>query len=74
MVVFFFLGSPDRVRWLTASQKTHVKARIVSSKTNSHEVHTWNWKQVWECFRDPQVYFIAAFTFLVRPALCSFAG
>ncbi|KAL8276929.1 hypothetical protein RQP46_010657 [Phenoliferia psychrophenolica] len=65
IVVFFYLGSPDRVRWLTPAQKTHVKARVISSKTNSKEVHTWDWGQVRECFRDPQVYFVTVFTFLI---------
>ena len=53
--MFFYLGSPDHVRWLSAAQKKQVKARIVSSKTGSEEVREWNWSQVWECFRDPQV-------------------
>ncbi|KAM0754452.1 MFS general substrate transporter [Meredithblackwellia eburnea MCA 4105] len=64
-VMYLFIGSPDRVRFLSPEQKLHTKARIVASKTNSHVVHTWNWAQVWECFRDPQVYLIFVYTFVV---------
>lgn len=67
IVVYLLLGSPERVRWLSPSEKLNVKVRILSNKTNTHEVHKWDWSQALECLKDPQVYF--AFFYMLTVSL-----
>lgn len=54
-VIFWFINTPENVRWLTAAQKLQLKARLVEGKGNSNEVHTFDWSQAAECAKDPQV-------------------
>ncbi|KAK4046306.1 hypothetical protein OIV83_006180 [Microbotryomycetes sp. JL201] len=56
--VFIFLGSINSVWWLSAEQKDHARHRVRANKTNTHEVHKWDWKQAQECLFDPQVWLI----------------
>lgn len=63
--MYFFLGTPDRVRWLSPAQKVQAKARIATNLDGSKEVRRWNWSQCRECLVDPQVYFACGYVFLV---------
>lgn len=54
-----FLGTPSEVRWLSAEEKRITAARVASSQTGSDrgQKYEWNWDQVRDAFRDPQLYF-----------------
>ncbi|KAJ5113980.1 hypothetical protein N7456_002514 [Penicillium angulare] len=63
VVVFFTVGSPREVRWLTEDEKRMASARIVASQTGSDaQKRDIDWRQVKITFQDPQTYF---FFFLV---------
>ncbi|KAK4053373.1 hypothetical protein OIV83_001537 [Microbotryomycetes sp. JL201] len=66
VVVFFQLGSIDRVWWLNTEQKEHVRQRVIANKTNTHRVRTWSWHQARECLYDPQVWLLS----LTMATLC----
>ncbi|KAM5386538.1 hypothetical protein ACJZ2D_000501 [Fusarium nematophilum] len=62
---YFILGTPQEVRWLSEEEKKMAMARVSENQIGEESTNTkWNWDQVWECFRDPQVYFGFANTFL----------
>ncbi|KAK7061739.1 CNF01220-like protein [Favolaschia claudopus] len=63
-ILFLLLGTPDEVRWLTAAQKEAAKARITSNGTGDGGRREWNWKQVRECFRDPQIWLFFSFNII----------
>lgn len=64
IICLIFVGTPDDVWWLTKREKLMAKARIVSNGTGGGESHPWNWAQVRECFRDPQLWHMVAANFL----------
>ncbi|KAH7311398.1 major facilitator superfamily domain-containing protein [Stachybotrys elegans] len=59
VMVWFVLGTPREVRWLTEEQKKAAIARVMSNQTGSdREKHSeFKWDQVWITFKDPQTYF-----------------
>ncbi|CAH0039103.1 unnamed protein product [Clonostachys rhizophaga] len=62
---YFILGSPQEVRWLSEEEKQMAIARVVENQIGEESTSKkWNWDHFWECFRDPQVYFVFANTFL----------
>ncbi|WVQ68000.1 uncharacterized protein L199_006206 [Kwoniella botswanensis] len=64
------LGTPAHVKWLTEEREL-LRVRLLSNKDGEHESGVKvKWNQVWECFRDPQIYFQFVFMFL----LCTASG
>lgn len=62
-IVYFTLGTPREVRWLSEDEKRMASARVVSSQTGSDaQKHDIDWRQVNITFQDPQTWF---FFFLV---------
>ncbi|RDW61677.1 hypothetical protein BP5796_11569 [Coleophoma crateriformis] len=59
ILVFFMLGSPREVRWLSEDEKRMAMARVVGNQTGSdrHKRGEWKWDQVRGAFKDPQTYF-----------------
>jgi ACS family allantoate permease-like MFS transporter len=65
VICFFILGTPDEVRWLNADEKLMAKARLMENQLGDENTsRQWDWEQCWECFRDPQIYFVFLNTFL----------
>ncbi|CAH0057989.1 unnamed protein product [Clonostachys solani] len=65
VVLTWGLCVPKKARWLTQEEKARVQARLVQNKTGeSAERVKIQWYQVWECFVDPQIWFIALTTVL----------
>ncbi|KAJ7068297.1 major facilitator superfamily domain-containing protein [Mycena amicta] len=63
-VLLGLLGTPDEVHWLSEEQKQAAKERIVLNGTGSAGKQEWNWDQVLECFRDPQVWCLLVFNLI----------
>ncbi|VUC36597.1 unnamed protein product [Clonostachys rosea] len=63
---YFILGSPQEVRWLNEEERKMASiARVAENQIGEESTSKkWNWDHFWECFRDPQVYFGFANTFL----------
>ncbi|KAH8885264.1 MFS general substrate transporter [Thozetella sp. PMI_491] len=62
---YFILGSPHEVKWLSEEEKKMAIARVIENQIGEESSsRQWKWDHVWECFRDPQVYFGFANTFL----------
>ncbi|KAI4597701.1 hypothetical protein KJ359_003976 [Pestalotiopsis sp. 9143b] len=62
---WFILGSPQEVHWLNEEEKKMAVARVMENQLGEESTSgKWKWDQVWECFRDPQVYFGFFNTFL----------
>ncbi|RDW84269.1 hypothetical protein BP6252_01859 [Coleophoma cylindrospora] len=58
VMVFFVLGTPDEVRWLTPREKKAALARVMDNQTGTdHIKRPWRWEQVTTTFKDPQTYF-----------------
>ncbi|KAI0866429.1 MFS general substrate transporter [Xylaria cubensis] len=59
VLVFFILGTPREVRWLSADEKRAAIARVVDNKTGSdrEKRSEFNWDQALQTFKDPQTYF-----------------
>ncbi|KAH9889193.1 major facilitator superfamily domain-containing protein [Xylariomycetidae sp. FL2044] len=58
VLVYFILGTPREVRWLSDDEKRAAIARVVGNKTGSdREKQEFKWEQVWPTFKDPQTYF-----------------
>lgn len=59
VLVYFVLGTPREVRWLTEDEKRAAMARVVANQTGSdrNKHADFKWEQVWSTFRDPQTYF-----------------
>ncbi|KAK4048372.1 hypothetical protein OIO90_005842 [Microbotryomycetes sp. JL221] len=77
ILVFFFVRSIDRVWWLSSAQKQQAKHRVRANKTNTNEVHKWNWDQAKECMYDPQVWLsslIVAILSVPNGGITSFAA
>ncbi|KAK8866200.1 hypothetical protein IAR55_001351 [Kwoniella newhampshirensis] len=65
IILILTLCTPKNARWLTPEERDYAHARLVRNKTGeSTSGYAVNWDQVWEAFRDPQVYFTMTFTFL----------
>ncbi|WVQ66220.1 uncharacterized protein L199_004399 [Kwoniella botswanensis] len=64
IVLFFLLGTPDEVRWLSPEQKKQAAARIVSNQSGGGGQSEWKWSQVKEAFLDPQIYCYFLISFL----------
>ncbi|RDI83554.1 hypothetical protein Vi05172_g6518 [Venturia inaequalis] len=64
IVCFFVVGTPDEVRWLSAEEKIMAKARVIENQLGDESTgKKWKWDQFWECFKDPQIYFVFLNTF-----------
>ncbi|GAP84456.1 putative major facilitator superfamily transporter [Rosellinia necatrix] len=59
VLVFFILGTPREVRWLSEDEKRAAIARIVENKTGSDRKQRseFKWDQAAQAFKDPQTYF-----------------
>ncbi|KAJ3526039.1 hypothetical protein NM208_g11373 [Fusarium decemcellulare] len=59
ILVWFILGTPREVRWLSEEEKRAAIARVVANQTGSdrEKRSEFKWEQVWATFRDPQTYF-----------------
>ncbi|KAL4965453.1 MFS general substrate transporter [Aspergillus stella-maris] len=59
IAVWFILGTPREVRWLSEDEKRAAIARVVANQTGSdREKRTeFKWSQVVIAFKDPQAYF-----------------
>ncbi|KEZ46542.1 hypothetical protein SAPIO_CDS0336 [Scedosporium apiospermum] len=64
ILVWFILGTPREVRWLSEDEKRAAIARIVTNQTGSdrEKRSEFKWDQVWTTFKalwlaDPQTYF-----------------
>ncbi|KAL2822888.1 major facilitator superfamily domain-containing protein [Aspergillus granulosus] len=57
--VWFILGTPREVRWLSKEEKEAAIARVLANQTGSdrEKRSEFKWDQVWSTFRDPQTYF-----------------
>ncbi|OCF73380.1 hypothetical protein I204_06612 [Kwoniella mangroviensis CBS 8886] len=64
IVLFFLLGTPDEVRWLSPEQKKQAVARIVSNQSGGGGQSEWKWSQVKEAFLNPQIYCYFLISFL----------
>ncbi|WRT69328.1 uncharacterized protein IL334_006312 [Kwoniella shivajii] len=70
-IMVWQLGTPNHVKWLTDEERELLRLRLISNKDGEHESGVKiKWDQVWECFRDPQIYFQVIFMFLV----CTVSG
>ncbi|WVQ84779.1 hypothetical protein IAT38_006936 [Cryptococcus sp. DSM 104549] len=63
-VLFWWIGTPEEVRWLTPEEKKQARARIVSNQSSGGGKSEWKWDQVIECLYDPQVYCYFLISFL----------
>ncbi|KAL6354482.1 hypothetical protein LRP88_11819 [Fusarium phalaenopsidis] len=59
ILVWFVLGTPREVRWLSEDEKRAAIARVVANQTGSdrEKRSDFKWEQVWATFKDPQTYF-----------------
>ncbi|KAL4792474.1 major facilitator superfamily domain-containing protein [Aspergillus venezuelensis] len=59
VLVWFILGTPREVRWLSEDEKKAAITRVMSNQTGSdrEKRSEFRWDQVWATFRDPQTYF-----------------
>ena len=61
LMALLFLNTPDKVWWLSKEEKRIAKARTLKETSGGADTHSWEWKQVWECLRDPVFYLILVF-------------
>ncbi|KAL4933765.1 major facilitator superfamily domain-containing protein [Aspergillus undulatus] len=68
VLVWFFLGTPREVRWLSEDEKKAAIARIMGNQTGSdrEKRSEFKWEQVWATFRDPQTYFFFFFVTIIN--------
>jgi hypothetical protein len=66
VLVFFILGTPREVRWLSNDEKRAAIARIVENKTGSdrEQRSEFKWDQAFQAFKDPQTYFFFFLTII----------
>ena len=59
ILVYFILGTPREVRWLSEDEKRMAVARVVANNTgtDAQKREQWKWSQVLSAFKDPQTYF-----------------
>ncbi|KAJ5570336.1 MFS general substrate transporter [Penicillium hispanicum] len=64
---YFILGTPHEVRWLNTDEKRMATARTSENQSGQDTTgREWSWPQVAEAFRDPQLYFSFANSFLAN--------
>ncbi|KAL7411516.1 CNF01220-like protein [Mrakia frigida] len=64
IVLWFFLGTPEEVTWLSPEEKKTAKARILSNASGSGDgggASEWDWQQARDTFKDPQLYIFMLF-------------
>ncbi|TDZ19885.1 putative transporter [Colletotrichum orbiculare MAFF 240422] len=68
VLVWFILGTPREVRWLSEDEKKAAIARVVANQTgsDSQKLSEFKWDQVWDTFKDPQTYFFFFFVTIVN--------
>ncbi|GJP89469.1 hypothetical protein CBS63078_8643 [Aspergillus niger] len=67
VAAFFLLGCPHEVRWLNDDEKRMATARTLKNQTGQDTTgKQWSWPQVYEAFKDPQLYFSFANSFLAN--------
>ncbi|PYH93384.1 MFS general substrate transporter [Aspergillus ellipticus CBS 707.79] len=67
VAAFFLLGCPHEVRWLSEDEKRMATARTSENQTGHDTTgREWSWPQVIEAFKDPQLYFSVANSFLAN--------
>ncbi|KAL4769412.1 hypothetical protein BDW60DRAFT_218992 [Aspergillus nidulans var. acristatus] len=56
IMVWFILGTPREVRWLSEEEKNAAIVRVMANQTGSdrEKRSEFKWEQVWSAFRDPQ--------------------
>ncbi|KAF5558709.1 major facilitator superfamily transporter [Fusarium phyllophilum] len=66
ILVWFILGTPREVRWLSEEEKRAAIARVMSNQTGSdrEKRSKFKWDQVWVAFKDPQTYFFFFITIM----------
>ncbi|KAI0399851.1 major facilitator superfamily domain-containing protein [Xylaria palmicola] len=66
VLVFFVLGTPREVRWLSKDEKRAAIARVIENKTGSDREARpeFKWEQASETFKDPQTYFFFFITII----------
>ncbi|KAL4749988.1 hypothetical protein BDW72DRAFT_213748 [Aspergillus terricola var. indicus] len=59
IMVWFILGTPREVRWLSEEEKNAAIVRVMANQTGSdrEKRSEFKWEQVWSAFKDPQTYF-----------------
>ncbi|KAL4738450.1 major facilitator superfamily transporter [Aspergillus similis] len=59
IMVWFILGTPREVRWLSEEEKNAAIVRVMANQTGSDRKKRseFKWEQVWSAFKDPQTYF-----------------
>ncbi|KAL5048092.1 hypothetical protein BDW71DRAFT_213841 [Aspergillus fruticulosus] len=59
IMVWFILGTPREVRWLSEEEKNAAIVRVMANQTGSdrEKRSEFKWEQVWSTFKDPQTYF-----------------
>ncbi|KAL6400859.1 major facilitator superfamily transporter [Ilyonectria robusta] len=59
VLVWFILGTPREVRWLSEDEKRAAISRVIANQTGSdrEKREEFKWEQVWITFKDPQTYF-----------------
>ncbi|CBF74590.1 hypothetical protein AN4157.2 [Aspergillus nidulans FGSC A4] len=55
IMVWFILGTPREVRWLSEEEKNAAIVRVMTNQTGSdrEKRSEFRWEQVWSAFRDP---------------------
>ncbi|KAJ7047347.1 major facilitator superfamily domain-containing protein [Mycena alexandri] len=69
-VLFFLLGTPDEVSWLSEEQAA--RTRIASNGNGDGGQRAWNWNQVQECFVDPQIWLFFIIATIPSGSLATF--
>ncbi|KAI0466297.1 MFS general substrate transporter [Xylaria cf. heliscus] len=66
ILVFFILGTPREVTWLSEDEKRAAIARILENKTGSdrEKRSQFKWDQAIQTFKDPQTYFFFIITII----------
>ncbi|KAF4968679.1 hypothetical protein FSARC_3965 [Fusarium sarcochroum] len=66
VLVWFVIGTPREVRWLSEEEKRAAIARVMSNQTGSdrEKRSEFKWDQVWIAFKDPQTYFFFFITII----------
>ncbi|KAI0102626.1 major facilitator superfamily domain-containing protein [Nemania sp. FL0031] len=59
ILVFFILGTPREVRWLSRDERRAAISRVVANKTGSdrEQRSEFKWDQAIQTLKDPQTYF-----------------
>ncbi|KAL4862598.1 hypothetical protein BDV12DRAFT_207098 [Aspergillus spectabilis] len=68
VLVWFILGTPREVRWLSEEEKQAAIARVMINQTgfDREKRSEFKWDQVWSTFADPQTYFFFFFVTIIN--------